>query len=62
VRGLRAARRRRRIPIGGLLTAAGLSIATIFVVLAGLALIGVLLALVVPASNAAATQGLAAAN
>jgi AAHS family benzoate transporter-like MFS transporter len=48
--------------IGGLLIAAGLSIATIFFVLAGLVLVGVLLTLVVPASKAAATQGLAAAN
>jgi len=46
--------------IGGLLIAAGLSIATIFLVLAGLALVGVLLT--VPASKAAATQGLAVAN
>ena len=44
--------------IGGLLIAAGLSIATIFLVL--LALVGVLLT--VPASKAAATQGLAVAN
>jgi MFS transporter, AAHS family, benzoate transport protein len=48
--------------IGGLLIAAGLSIATIFFVLAGLALVGVLLTLVVPASKAAVTQRLAAAN
>ena len=45
--------------IGGLLIAASLSIATILV-LAGLALVGVLLT--VPASKAAATQGLAVAN
>ena len=46
--------------IGGLLIAAGLSIATIFFVLAGLALVDVLLT--VPASKAATTQGLAVAN
>jgi AAHS family benzoate transporter-like MFS transporter len=46
--------------VGGRLIAAGLSIATIFFVLAGLALVGVLLT--VPASKAAATQGLAVAN
>jgi hypothetical protein len=46
--------------IGGLLIVAGPSIATIFLVLAGLALVGVLLT--VPASKAAATQGLAVAN
>ena len=46
--------------VGGHLIAAGLSIATIFLVLAGLALVGVLLT--VPASKAAATQGLAVAN
>jgi MFS transporter, AAHS family, benzoate transport protein len=48
--------------IGGLLIAAGLSIATIFSVLAGLALVGALLTLVVPANKAEAMQGLAAAN
>jgi hypothetical protein len=42
--------------------AAGLSITTIFSVLAGLALVGVLLTLMVPASKAQAMQGLAAAN
>jgi len=46
--------------VGGRLIAAGLSIATIFFVLAGLALVGVLLT--VPTSKAAATQGLAVAN
>ena len=46
--------------VGGRLIAAGLSIATIFLVLAGLALVDVLLT--VPASKAATTQGLAVAN
>jgi len=46
--------------VGGHLIAAGLSIATIFFVLAGLALVDVLLT--VPASKAATTQGLAVAN
>ena len=40
--------------VDGRLIAAGLSIATIFFVLAGLALVGVVLTLVVPASKAAA--------
>ena len=47
-------------PLISLLIAAGLSIATIFLVLAGLALVGV--PLTVPASKVAATQGLAVAN
>jgi AAHS family benzoate transporter-like MFS transporter len=45
--------------IGGLLIASGLSIDTIFFVLAGLALLGVFLTLLVPASKTAVTQGLA---
>ena len=46
--------------IGGLLITAGLSIATIFLVLAGLAFVDVFLT--VPASKAATTQDLAVAN
>jgi AAHS family benzoate transporter-like MFS transporter len=45
--------------IGGLLIASGLSIDTIFFVLAGLALLGVVLTLLVPASKKVVTQGLA---
>jgi hypothetical protein len=45
--------------IGGLLIASGLSIDTIFFVLAGLALAGVVLTLLVPASKKVVTQGLA---
>ena len=45
--------------IGGLLIASGLSIDTIFFVLAGLALLGVVLTLLVPASKKAVTQGVA---
>ena len=45
--------------IGGLLIASGLSIDTIFFVLAGLALLGVVLTLLVPASKTVVTQGLA---
>jgi len=45
--------------IGGLLIASGLSIDTIFFVLAGLALLGVVLTLLVPARKAVVTQGLA---
>ena len=45
--------------IGGLLIASGLSIDTIFFVLAGLALVGVVLTLLVPASKTVVTQGLA---
>jgi MFS transporter, AAHS family, benzoate transport protein len=45
--------------IGGLLIAAGLSIDTIFFVLAGLALLGVVLTLVVPASRTVVTKSLA---
>jgi AAHS family benzoate transporter-like MFS transporter len=45
--------------IGGLLIASGLSIDTIFFVLAGLALLGVVLTLLVPASKTVVNQGLA---
>jgi MFS transporter, AAHS family, benzoate transport protein len=45
--------------IGGLLIASGLSINTIFFVLAGLALLGVVLTLLVPASKTVVSQGLA---
>jgi MFS transporter, AAHS family, benzoate transport protein len=45
--------------IGGLLIASGLSIDTIFFVLAGLALLGVVLTLLVPARKTVVTQGLA---
>jgi MFS family permease len=45
--------------IGGLLIASGLSIDTIFFVLAGLALLGVIFTLLVPASKTVVTQGLA---
>ena len=45
--------------IGGLLIASGLSIDTIFFVLAGLALLGVVLTLLVPASKTVVSQGLA---
>src|SRR5215475_1662855 len=45
--------------IGGLLIASGLSIDTIFFVLAGLALLGVVLTLLVPAKKTVVTQGLA---
>ena len=45
--------------IGGLLIASGLSIDTILFVLAGLALLGVVLTLLVPASKTVVTQGLA---
>ena len=45
--------------IGGLLIASGLSIDTIFFVLAGLALLGVVFTLLVPASKTVVTQGLA---
>lgn len=45
--------------IGGLLIASGLSIDTIFFVLAGLALLGVVLTLLVPASKTVVTQSLA---
>ena len=45
--------------IGGILIASGLSIDTIFFVLAGIALLGVVLTLLVPARKAVVTQGLA---
>ena len=45
--------------IGGLLIASGLSIDTIFFVLAGLALLGVVLTLLVPATKTVVTQSLA---
>jgi AAHS family benzoate transporter-like MFS transporter len=48
--------------VGGLLIAAGLSIETIFTVLAGLALLGVMLTLLVPAARAATAPHLATAT